>query len=103
MLTFFKRFLTKILHLQWKLTFSYILVTAVGLIVTIVVAILVLVQFVINQYPQNASDALQGQAGPVLDDLEQPASHQSLIDDLMSVDDILQDVYLALGTGSDAL
>src|SRR5260370_9895800 len=103
MLTFFKRFLTKILHLQWKLTFSYILVTAIGLIVTIVVAILVLVQCVINQYQQNASDALQEQAQPVLDQLEHPASHQSLIDELLAVDSLPQHISLDLGVGSDAV
>lgn len=91
--SFIKRFLTKFRRLQWRLTFSYTLITAISLLVTIVVAILVLIQFVINQYPQNASSTLLAEAPVVLHDLRQPTNHQSLDDDVSSVDYNLQAGY----------
>lgn len=93
MLSFIKRFPTKFRRLQWRLTFSYTLITAIALLVTIVVAILVLIQFVINQYPQNASSTLLAEAPVVLHDLRRPANHQSLDDDVSSVDYNLQASY----------
>ena len=93
MLSFIKRFLTKFRRLQWRLTFSYTLITAIALFVTIVVAILVLIQFVINQYPQNASSTLLAEAPVVLHDLQRPTNHQSLVDDVSSVDYNLQASY----------
>jgi signal transduction histidine kinase len=93
MLSFIKRFPTKFRRLQWRLTFSYILITAIALFVTIVVAILVLVQFVISQYPQNASSTLLAEVPVVMHDLRRPANHQSLVDDVSSVDYNLQASY----------
>jgi signal transduction histidine kinase len=93
MLSFTTRFLPKFHRLQWRLTFSYTLITAIALLVTIVVAMLVLIQFVINQYPQNAYNTLLAEAPVVLHDLRMPFNHQDLINDVMSVDDNLQATY----------
>ncbi len=59
MLRFLKHFLTKIRGLQWKLTFSYILLTLVALVVTIAMTMLVLAQTALNQYLEDFSGQLQ--------------------------------------------
>src|SRR5690242_20496538 len=84
MRSFLKGFLAGFRRLQWRLTFSYILITAVALLVTLAVAILILAQFVINQYSQNASSALHDQAPFVLMQL---IKHQGLNDDVSWIDE----------------
>lgn len=103
MLSFPKRFLPQFHRLQWKLTISFILITAGALLVAIVVAILILVQFVISQYPQNASSTLLAAAPGVLHDLRYPADHQNLSDDISSVDNNLQAGYTDPNTGVSAV
>jgi NarL family two-component system sensor histidine kinase LiaS len=93
MLSFTRRVLSKFHRLQWRLTFSYTLITAIALLVTIVVATLVLIQFVINQYPQNAYNTLLAESPVVIHDLRMPFNHQNLINDVMSVDNNLQATY----------
>lgn len=84
MLNFLKHFLSNFRRLQWRLTFSYILITAVALLVTIVVAIPILVQFVLNQYSQKASSALLAQAPLARDHL---INHAGLVDDVTLIDE----------------
>jgi NarL family two-component system sensor histidine kinase LiaS len=103
MLSFLKRFLAKFRRLQWKLTFSYILITALAVLVASIVATLILVQFVLTQYPQNASSALLAEAPVVLHDLRPPASHQNLTDDLSTIDYNLQAGYTDPNTGVSAV
>lgn len=97
-----KRFLSKFRRLQWKLTFSYILITALALLVTSTIAILVVVQFVISQYPQDASSALLTEAPIVLHDLRPSVDHQNLSDDLATIDYNLQAGYTDPNTDASA-
>ncbi len=84
MLNFLKHFLSNFRRLQWRMTFSYILIAAVALLVTIVVATLILIQFVLNQYLQNASSVLQARAPMALDHL---INHASIVDDVALIDE----------------
>ncbi len=103
MLGFLKRILNKFRRLQWKLTFSYILITALALLVASIVAILILVQFVLTQYPQNASSALLAEAPLVLHDMRPRTPHENLTDDLSTVDYNLQAGYTDPNTGVSAV
>jgi NarL family two-component system sensor histidine kinase LiaS len=84
MLNFLKHFLSNFRRLQWRMTFSYILIAAVALLVTIVVATLILIQFVLNQYLQNASSVLQARAPMALDHL---INHANIADDVTLTDE----------------
>lgn len=100
---FHKRILNKFRRLQWRLTFSYILITALALLVASIVAILILVQFVLTQYPQNASSSLQAEAPVILHDMRPPATHEDLTDALSSIDYNLQAGYTDPNTGVSAI
>lgn len=95
-----KRMLTNFRRLQWRITFSYILITAVALMVTIVVVILILIQFVLNQYSQNASSALQTHAPFVRDHL---IKHAGLDDDVALIDESIAVNYDDPNTGTIAV
>lgn len=79
MLSNLKRFFAKIRGLRWKLTGSYILVTSAALVVSMVVALLVLTQFVLDRYQQSASRLLQETGSEVWHDL---ANRDSVTNDL---------------------
>jgi len=100
---FLNRFLLHFRHLQWELTGSSILITTLGLLVAIGLATLVLIQFVIAQYPQNASNALLAGAPPTIHDLKPSGTHQNLIDDLWAVDYSVQAGYTDPNTGASAV
>jgi two-component system, NarL family, sensor histidine kinase LiaS len=96
MRNFLRRILTNFRRLQWRLTFSYILITAVALLVTIVIATLILIQFVLNQFSQGASSALQTSAPFVLDHL---IHHAGLTDDVTNIDEHIGVSYDDPNTG----
>ncbi len=97
MLEFLKPLPAKIRGLRWKLTFSYILVTSAALVVSMVVALLVLAQFVHGRYQQSASSLLQETGSEVWHDL---ANRDSVTNDLGSLSGCLDAGYNNLFLGA---
>ncbi|MBO0778175.1 MAG: HAMP domain-containing protein [Ktedonobacteraceae bacterium] len=74
-------------HLQWKLAFSYILVTAIALLITIAIAMDVITNQVLAQYPQTAFSVLREEAPIITGNLQGPRINQESLDDELSAID----------------
>jgi NarL family two-component system sensor histidine kinase LiaS len=89
-------------HLRWKLAFSYIVMTALALLITVAISMGVLTNWIVSQYPQAAFSVLRQEALTVTQDLQgRHANQQDLSDELSYIDYNVWSGYFSENTGAE--
>lgn len=97
----FKKTFSVFRHLQWKLAFSYILMTAIALLITIAITMGVVTNRVLAQYPQAAFSILRQEAPTVTGDLlGWHTNPQMLNAELSNIDYDIWSGYINENTGA---
>lgn len=100
-LHFFKQIGAFFRHLQWKLAFSYILMTAIALLITIVIVLIIVTNQVVARYPQAAYGVLREEAPTVMGDLITSRDDQQVLsEELASIDYNIWSGYFNQNSGA---
>lgn len=104
-----KHFLSLLRHagsffrrLRWKLALSYIVMTALALLMTIAIGIGVLTHWILSQYPQAAFSVLRQEAPTITQDLQgRRVNQQDLSDELSSIDYSVWSGFFSENSGAE--